>query len=155
MWHLLGHGWFPAYPILQIPISGVQLPKGCRGWKTHLRHIAQAPRGFWATFGSPILFTGSHDWGCGYFRISFLDRPPNVNVTSCIMCHIWPPSPEYYFLIRFTLISRMINFGLSGAEFSPRAEKLDPWISKDKAIKRQIFWLISSDVQWNSLMTAP
>ena len=33
----------------------------------------------------------------------------------------------HFFLIGFTLISGIIKFGLSGAEFSPLAEKLEPW----------------------------
>ncbi len=34
-----------------------------------------------------------------------------------------------YFLTRFTLISEMIKFDLLGADFSPPAEKLEPWYS--------------------------
>ena len=38
-----------------------------------------------------------------------------------------PPTPSaIYFLTSFTLISKMIKFDLSGADFSPRAEKLEP-----------------------------
>ncbi len=42
---------------------------------------------------------------------------------------IFTPIPPYakYFLTTFTLISEMIKFDLSGADFSPRAEKLEPW----------------------------
>ncbi len=59
--------------------SGVQLPKGCSGWKTHLRQIAQAPRGFWATFGSPIWSTGSHGWGCTHIK-SRVEVTPEVEL---------------------------------------------------------------------------
>ncbi len=39
-----------------------------------------------------------------------------------------PPHPHHakYFLTTFTLISEKIKFDLSGADFSPRAEKLEP-----------------------------
>ena len=42
---------------------------------------------------------------------------------------IFTPIPPYakYFLITFTLISKMIKFDLSGADFSQWAEKLEPW----------------------------
>ncbi len=44
-----------------------------------------------------------------------------------------PPPPPHVdiFLNGFTLISRMIKFGLSGAEFSPRAERLAPCLTFD------------------------
>ncbi len=40
-----------------------------------------------------------------------------------------------------TLISKMIKFDLSGADFSPRAEKLEPWICSKIDIFLELFCL--------------
>ena len=53
-----------------------------------------------------------------------------------------PPSCAKYFLIRFTLISKMTKFDLSGADFSPRAEKLEPCCKDDVGCFQSIFFLL-------------
>ncbi len=64
------------------------------------------------------------------FRNKIEDRVPSGRrLQGLISSHFYPYPPPYakYFLTRFTLISEMIKFDLSGADFGPRAEKLEPW----------------------------
>ncbi len=64
-------------------------------------------------------------------RLALLDPrvPSGRRLQGLISSYLYPypPPTVKHVLTRLTLISEMIKFDLSGADFSPRAEKLEPW----------------------------